>query len=111
MLDALIARPGGAIEVEECAIELFGERRSGASQRRALIVDIGVLEEGNVNNVRIVDRRGHCFEDVGCLGLPSEFGEAFGLDLHQAASELLVGCLRQYCERIVDDDKADVRLS
>ena len=111
MLDALVAGPGGAVQVKQRAVELLSQGGLAAAQRGALVVNVGVLVQGDVDDVGVLDLGGHLGDDgLGFLGA-AQFGQALGLDLHEAAAQLVVSRSRQHGQRVVDDHEADVGLS
>ena len=111
MLDPLVTRPRRTIEVKQRAVIFLGQRIFAAAQRRTLIINVGVLEQGNVNDLGILNLGGHLRNDSLGFVHATQFRQALSLDLHETAAKLVIGRFRQHGKRIVDDHEADVGLT
>ena len=111
VLDPLVTGPRRTIEVKQRAVIFLGQCILAAAQRRTLIINVGVLEQGNVNDLGILNLGGHLRNDSLGFVHATQFRQALSLDLHETAAELVVGRFRQHGKRIVDDHEADVGLT
>ena len=103
MLDPLVTGPRRTIEVKQRAVIFLGQCILAAAQRRTLIINVGVLEQRNVNDLSILNLGGHLRNDSLGFVHATQFRQALSLDLHETAAELVIGRFRQHGKRIVDD--------
>ena len=111
MLNTLVPRPRGPIKVKKSAIIVLGEGIAGATQRRPLAVDVGILVQGDVDDLSVFGNRWHRFKDFASFFVAPEFRQTLGLDFHEATAQFIVSCGRKRSEGIVDDHESHVGLS
>ena len=111
MLDPLVTGPRRTVKVEQRTVVFFSERRAGAPQRRTLTIHVSVSIQSDINDLRVLDFSGHRGDDLCCFVFAAKVEQTLRLDLHQAATQFVVGRSRQRCECIVDDHEADLGLT